>query len=118
MTIKLLNEDEVAVVSLFGDIDMQEVVNIRNTISSILHSGCYQLVLDCLRVQHINATGIGILTESLRRIRHLHGDLRLANLNPSLRNIFELTGMTKFFKIYTSRQAAVKSFKNLKSVAA
>jgi anti-anti-sigma factor len=118
VTIKLMNEDEVAVVSLIGDIDMQEVVNIRNAISSILHGGCYQLVLDCSRVQHINATGIGILTDSLRRIRHLHGDLRLANLNPTLRNVFELTGMTKFFQIYTTRQAAVKSFKNLNYAAA
>jgi len=118
VTINLFNEDDVAVVTLLGDIDMQEVVNIRNTISSVLHNGCYQLVLDFSRVQHINATGIGILTESLRRIRHLHGDLKLANLNPYLRHIFELTGMNRFFQIYNSRQAAIKSFKDYKYIAA
>ncbi|MBN1596500.1 STAS domain-containing protein [candidate division FCPU426 bacterium] len=118
MTIRLFNEDDVAVISLINDIDMQEVVNIRNTIAQIICSGCHQLVLDLSRVQHINATGIGILAESLRRIRQLQGDLKLAGLNPQLRNVFALTGMDKFFHIYHNRHAAVQSFKKEKCVAA
>lgn len=118
MSIQLRNEDDVAVVSLLGDVDMEEVVNIRNTIATVLHGGCNQLVLDLSRVQHINATGMGILTESLRRIRHLHGDMKLASVNPYVENIFVLTGIKRFFEIYATREAAVKSFKRYKYAAA
>ncbi|MCD4812406.1 STAS domain-containing protein [bacterium] len=118
MSIKLLNEEDVAVIGLLGDIDMQEVVNIRNTIASVLDSGCNQLVLDLSRVQHINATGMGILTESLRRIRHLQGDMKLAGVNPYVENIFELTGIKRFFEIHATRGDAVKSFKRYKYAAA
>ena len=118
MTVNMLNENEIALITLFGDIDMQEVVNIRNSISSLLHQGCCQIVLDLSRVQHINATGLGILADSVRRTRVLKGDIRLANLNPYLQHVFELTGMNRVFRIYRDRQTAINGFKSLKYIAA
>jgi anti-anti-sigma regulatory factor len=39
-----------------------------------------------------------------------HGDVRLANLSPFIRDAFELVGLHKLFKIYDDRQAALDSF--------
>lgn len=118
MAIKIEQHGSVTIINLKGDIDMQEVVQIRNVISAMVHEGRYQLVLDLSKVQHINSTGIGILADSLRRLRTMHGDLRLSQLNPYLHNIFELTGMTRYFRIYKKRQEAIRSYKAMNYAAA
>jgi anti-sigma B factor antagonist len=118
VTIKLLCENDTAVLTLFGDIDMPEVVNIRNTISSLFQHGCYRIVLDLVRVGHINATGLGILADSLHRARICKGDIKLSSLNVYLQNIFELTEMDKIFQIYPDRDSALEGFKSVKVAAA
>ncbi len=118
VSLKLVCQEEVAVIRLFGDVDMEDVVSIRNAVASIVKGGCYQFVLDFSRVQHINMTGVGILVESLRKLRDLNGDLRLSNLNMRLQHVMEITGILKVFRIFKSQQAAVESFKHLRRVAA
>lgn len=118
MTIKFDRIGDVTVIHLKGDIDMEEVVEIRNIISTTIHQRCFRIVLDLERVQHINSTGIGILADSLKRLQALEGDLRLAQLNPYLNKVFELTSMARYFKIYKKRQDAIQSFKTLNYAAA
>lgn len=118
VSLKLVRQDEVVVIHLLVDIDMEEVVSIRNAIASSVEGGCYQFVLDFTCVQHINMTGIGILVESLRKLRDLNGDLRISNLNMQLHHALELTGVLKIFRIFKHQQAAVASYKHLNRVAA
>ena len=118
MSLKLVCRDEIAVICLLGDVDMEDVVSIRNAVAAAVKRGCFQFVLDFSRVQHINMTGVGILVESLRKLRELNGDLRISNLNMQLQHVLELTGVLKIFRIFNHQQAAVESFKNLKRVAA
>ena len=118
MSLKLVHQDAVAVIHLLGDVDMEDVVSIRNVVASMVEGGCYQFVLNFTRVQHINMTGLGIMVESLRKLRDLNGDLRISNLNMQLRHAMELTGVLKVFRIFKHQQAAVESFKQLNRVAA
>jgi anti-sigma B factor antagonist len=103
----------VAIIRLFGDLDMEDMVVVKNLISRLLVDGCGQIVLDFERVQHINATGLGILAERQLQVRKRQGDLRVAGLNPYLQNVFELTGIRRAFRTYPSVDAAARSFKEL-----
>jgi len=89
---------------------MEDVVSIKNLVTTTVADGCYSIVLDFSRVQHINATGIGILADRLRFVRTFHGDIRLAGLSPYLHNVFELTGVRNVFRIFGNADQAVRSF--------
>ncbi|MEW6516546.1 MAG: STAS domain-containing protein [candidate division FCPU426 bacterium] len=110
--------EETAVVTPLCDLDMPEVVNVRNTLTTLLQRGCAHIVLDFSRVGHINATGLGILAESVRRARWQKGDVVLTGLNPILHSVFELTGMAKMFRIYNDREAALGAMRVDKVMAA
>jgi anti-sigma B factor antagonist len=97
--------------------DMEEVVEVKNCIAAVAENGCCQMVLDFSRVQHINATGIGILAERLRYLRASAGDLRLAGLNPYLQHIFELTHVRSVFRVFATTTEAVQSFHPYKVAA-
>lgn len=110
--------EETAVVTPLCDLDMPEVVSIRNTLTTLLQRGCVHIILDFSRVNHINATGLGILAESVRRARWLKGDVVLTGLNPVLRAVFELTGMEKIFRICADRETALGLIRTEKVMAA
>lgn len=110
MSLKLARQGDVAILSLVNDIDMEDVVAIKNAIASLMDDACCRLVLDMSRVQHIHAVGFGILAESVRRLRRQQGDLRLSNLNFYVKHVLDLIGMSKIIRTYSSRDAAVESF--------
>ncbi len=118
MAMKFKHNGDVTIINILGDVDMEEVVQLRNAISTMVHEEHYQLVLDLSKVQHINATGLGIMAESLKKLRAVHGDLRLAHLNPYIQQVFNLTDMTRHFRIYARRQDAIQSYHALTYAAA
>jgi anti-anti-sigma factor len=117
VALKLVRQADVVVIRLIGDIDMEDVVAIKNAMTGLIHEECSQLVLDLGSVQHINAVGFGILAETVRRLRAHQGDLRLSNVSLGIRHVLDLMGMSRFFKIYETRDAAVHSFKALSLAA-
>ncbi len=110
MSLKLTQKDGVTIITLCSDMDMEEAVEVKNCIASVVEGGGYQIVLDFSRVQHINSTGIGILAERLHYLRTYAGDLRLAGLNPYLQHIFELTHVRSVFRMYATPAEAVQSY--------
>ncbi len=118
MAMKFKQNGDVTVINILGDVDMEEVVQLRNAISTMVHEQHYHLVLDLSRVQHINSTGLGIMADSLKKLRAVNGDLRLAHLNPYIQQVFNLTDMTRHFRIYPRRQDAIQSYHALNCAAA
>lgn len=118
MTMKTQCTEETAIVTPLCDLDMPEVVNVRNTLTTLLQRGCVHIVLDFSRVGHINATGLGILAESVHRARWLKGDVVLTGLNPVLSSVFELTGMAKIFRICADRETALGAIRTDRVLAA
>ncbi len=92
---------------------MEDMVAVKNLISRLLVEGCGQIVLDFEHVQHINATGLGILAERQRQVRKRQGDLRVSGLSPYLQNVFELTGLQRAFRSYPTAEEAAQSFPTL-----
>ncbi len=112
MTLKASQQDGVTTIHLHGDVDMEEVVQLKNLISAVVADGCSRIVLDFLRVQHVNVTGLGILADRLRFVRIAGGDLRISSLSPYLQHVFELTGIRNVFRIYDTAHLAARSFQN------
>lgn len=115
---QITRKDGVIVLRFLRDIDMEEAVHIKNTVTALIDQDAHHIVLDFERVQHLNAMGLGILADRLRFARAAHGDLRLAGLNPGLQNIFALTGTSPLFRIYPHAEAAVQSYQVCEQFAA
>lgn len=101
---------DISVIDIAGDIDFREMIRIKNVIGSLIEKERTKVVLNLKAVDHINYLSIGVLVERLRILRDLNGDLKLAGMNPYLRDIFRVVGMDQFFEEYTSLEDAIESF--------
>ena len=69
-----------------------------------------KLLLDFGSVDHMSSAALGTLIDANNKIRENGGQLRLANIKPQILEVFQITKLNKLFKIFPSRDDALKSF--------
>jgi anti-sigma B factor antagonist len=71
----------------------------------------YRIVVSGSGLTYIASAGLGALMGAIEEIRANGGDIRLADLNETVRNIFEILGFNHLYRIFPSELEAVMSFR-------
>jgi anti-sigma B factor antagonist len=114
ITHKRLNR--VDVLSLAGRLDAATAPQLKQQIDGLFDQGRYRLVLDLAGLEYIASPGLRVLIEARKRARDWKitdlegGDVRIANLAPRIKEVFDLTGFTSLFEIFPDTLEAVGSF--------
>lgn len=58
-----------------------------------------ELILNFVNVKFMTSALLGLLVRIHKKVCELDGRLRLSNLDPNLRKVFEITQLTKIFEI-------------------
>ena len=61
-------------------------------------------------VDHLSSAALGTLITINNRIRNKDGQLRLANIDPQIYEVFVITKLNKLFQIHESADQALASF--------
>lgn len=69
-----------------------------------------RVVLDCSELEGIGLTEIRLFMACLEHVMKRNGDARLAGLSPRARKILSRSGVERLFRIYDSRESAIRSF--------
>jgi anti-sigma B factor antagonist len=94
-----------------GFINAHTVRIFEEALQSAIGSGCYQIVLSGQGLRYVASAGLGALMGVIEEVRGNGGDIRIAELNETVRNIFEMLGFNHLYRIFPSEQEAVQSFK-------
>ncbi|MFO0832980.1 MAG: STAS domain-containing protein [Phycisphaerales bacterium] len=62
-------------------------------------------------VEHLSSAALGTLIQVNNQVRNRSGQLRLANIDPQIYEVFTITRLNKLFSIHTTTDEAMKSFK-------
>jgi anti-anti-sigma factor len=65
------------------------------------------LVLDFANVAHMSSSALGVLVTLLKQVQARNGAMRLCNIRPAIREVFEITKLADMFEIHESRSAAL-----------
>jgi anti-sigma B factor antagonist len=74
--------------------------------------GRFNIVVNCSGLRYIASAGLGALMGSIEEIRSQGGDIRLSELNETVRNIFEILGFHHLYRVFPSELEAVSSFRS------
>ncbi len=106
----------VDVLEIYGRIGSQEAAHLKERIDQCFKAGRYHLVLDLSHLESISSAGLRVLLDARKRARGAHlvfdgpGDVRLVNLPPRIKDVFDLTGLTDLFQRYDELVEAVASY--------
>ncbi|MFZ4574619.1 MAG: STAS domain-containing protein [Phycisphaerales bacterium] len=69
-----------------------------------------RLLISFANVEHLSSAALGTLITVNNRIKSRGGQLRLANIDPQIYDVFVITRLNKLFEIHQSTSEAFKSF--------
>ena len=87
------------VVRAAGELDVNTAPELREQLARLIGEDSRRIVVDLSEVSFVDSTALSVLVSALKRLRQADGDLELAAPNPSVRRVFEITGLTRLFTI-------------------
>lgn len=69
-----------------------------------------KLLLDFVNVDHLSSAALGMLINVNNRIKQKNGQMRLANIKPQIKEVFEITKLNRLFRLCESREKGIESF--------
>ena len=91
--------DNHVVVNLSGSIYVEEAAQIRESLIGYIEKGHKTFVVDLGNVEYIDSTGLGTLVGIQKRALQNGGSVIIKNLKGLVKDLFELTRLTKVFEI-------------------
>ncbi|MCS6840501.1 MAG: STAS domain-containing protein [Roseiflexus sp.] len=114
ITHKRLNR--VDLLTIKGRLDATNAPQLKQKFDELFNQNRYRIVLDLSGLEYVASPGLRVLIEARKRAREWKltdlegGDIRIANLPPRIKEVFDLTGFTSLFEIYPDTVEAVGSF--------
>lgn len=108
MDIKEKKSGEIAVYYINGEIDITSSPEVRKMFDKLTKDKVSKIVLNLEKVNYIDSSGLATLVEGLQRMRSYGGKMRLTNLSPKVKSLFEITKLEKLFEIYPEEAQAVE----------
>jgi anti-sigma B factor antagonist len=110
MEIQKRVEGEVAILSLEGRLDLSSASLLKESSKEILNGSSKKMILNMTKVDFINSSGLGALVSVLKEVRNNRGMMRLTNLAPYVKEIFDITQLSNIFEIYSDEKKALANF--------
>ena len=109
MALDLQHAEErgVAIVAPIGQVDSKSSPELEKAMVKLLGEKKREIVLDLARLDYIASAGLRIFVMVGKRLQAEGGRLALANVNPSVMKVLEVSGFVALFAIKPSRQEAV-----------
>jgi anti-sigma B factor antagonist len=110
MQIATQEQGQVAIVAVNGRVDSATAPDLENALKKLVETEKTQIVLDLMDVEYMSSAGLRAMVSTLKSVKRVNGDLRVANPSPRVDEVLRLAGLTSIFAIYRSRDEAVQSF--------
>jgi anti-sigma B factor antagonist len=108
----ITNEEvkRVSVMSVSGRVDSATAPDLESALKKLVETEKTQIVLDLKNVEYMSSAGLRAMVSTLKAVKRVNGDLRLASPSPRVEEVLRLAGLTSIFSIFPSRDEAVNSF--------
>lgn len=70
----------IALVPVEGDLDVTTVPRVRDTVDTLISSGCRRVILNMAGVQYVDSAGMALLFREIRSMRQAGGQIGRAHV--------------------------------------
>jgi len=96
------------VLNIEGRIDTTNSAAFETEIEELFNSGEKFLIFNCSGLNYISSSGLRVFLVAQKKTISLQGKLVLCDLQPSIREIFVISGFSTIFRIFDSLEEALE----------
>jgi len=108
MNVQVETSKEYTIVSVEGRIDSTNAGEFEKPMMKVIDGGCAKLILDCSGLNYISSSGLRIFLIVLKKMIAVNGQFSLCNLQPGIKEIFDISGFSSIFSVFPDKEAALK----------
>ena len=108
MNIQIESTEGFIIVSIVGRVDTTNASEFEKSMMRIVDDGCTKIILDCYGLNYISSSGLRIFLIVQKKMIAIKGQFNLCNLQPGVKEIFDISGFSSIFSIYADKETALK----------
>lgn len=101
-----LNMSEPGVMELSGRLDADSALTVEEDALLAIRAGARELLLDCADLDAITGAGMQTFLRLAREMKAARGKIAVCNLNPQVREMFDVCGIENMIAVYEDRETA------------
>jgi anti-anti-sigma factor len=109
MNVNVFVSEEYTLVSVEGRVDTTNALEFEKPLTEIINGGCKKLILDCSGLNYISSSGLRIFLVVQKKMTALKGHFILCGLQPSIMEIFDISGFSSIFSIHPDKDSAISA---------
>ena len=106
LEVETVDHPDVGILVLKGEVDSRSAGDLEDALLEQLREDHTSLLLDCSGLDFISSAGLRVLVMVGKRLNAERGRLALARMAPSVREVFDVAGMSQLFSIHDDREQA------------
>jgi len=111
MNIEKKTENGICQIFLEGRFDANTANLVEQAFKEQIQGGERHFILDLENVPFIASAGLRVILVIAKQLRsQQNGDLRISNLQPNVKKVFEISGLNNVLKIFDDHAAAMASY--------
>jgi len=96
------------VLKIEGRIDTTNFYDFETEINLLFNSGEKNIIFNCSGLNYISSSGLRVFLITQKKSISLDGKLHLCCLQPTIKEIFDISGFSSIFQIFDSEQEALE----------
>ncbi len=100
-------ENDHSVLSLIGEIDASNSVELDEVILEMVQGGVRNLLVDCENLEYISSAGLGVFMSYLEEFQEKEIRLVIFGLKEKVFQVFNILGLDQLMKIKSTKQDAL-----------
>lgn len=101
----------IKVVDMTGHLDTNTAAEAENYISQLIEEqGVSKLLVNLKDLSYISSAGLRVLLATTKKIKGKGGELRLSNLNPVVKEVFDISGFSMIISVFNDEEEALNQF--------
>lgn len=110
MEISIRKKDEIAILKLEGKLDTQTAPDAEKALAELINEGSFKILVNFSSLDYVSSVGLRVLLATAKRLKTNQGEMRLCALNEVVRDVFDISGFSKIFKISATEPEALDDF--------
>jgi anti-sigma B factor antagonist len=97
-----------SVININGRIDSTNYAEFEKQINLLFNSGETNIIINCKGLKYISSSGLRIFLIAQKKAAVVKGKLRLCEMQPSIKEIFVISGFSTIFNIFETMEEALQ----------
>ena len=100
----------VLVIGPEGRLDANSARDLESLVVEAMDGGADRILFDFSLLTYISSSGLRVVLLTARRVQEGTGRMAVCHLNQHVRQVFEMTGLTRILDIESSREVALEKY--------